>query len=68
MKKQLTLIKTGKMIGGVATGLADYFEIDVTLVRVLLIAAIIAPVPAVFPYLILWAVMPVRNEQYQMSI
>ena len=32
--KKLVLPKEGKKIGGVAMALANYFEIDVTLVRV----------------------------------
>ncbi len=49
-----------RVIGGVAAGLADYFDIDVVLVRVLLVLAIFIPVPThiVLIYIILWVVMP----------
>ena len=61
MKKQLFRIKgNGAMLGGVAAGLAEYFDIDVTLVRALLVVGIFAPVPVVLPYIVLWAVMPVK--------
>ncbi len=48
-----------KMIGGVASGLADYFQIDVTIVRVLFVMAIFIPFsfPIVLFYIILWIVM-----------
>lgn len=49
-----------KMIGGVAAGLAEYFQIDVTIVRVLLVFAffIPKPFPLVLVYIVLWIVMP----------
>lgn len=49
-----------KVIGGVASGLADYLQIDVTIVRVLLVLAIFipAPFPIVLIYIVLWMVMP----------
>lgn len=49
------------MLGGVCAGLADYFGIDVTIVRLLFVIAVIAPVPAIIPYVIMWIIMPVRN-------
>lgn len=51
---------SNKMIGGVASGLADYFEIDVTLVRVFFVLAVLIPVtfPVILLYIILWIVMP----------
>lgn len=54
-----------RVIGGVAAGLADYFNIDVVLVRVLLVLAIFIPVPThiVFLYIILWVVMPKNTTQ-----
>jgi phage shock protein C len=50
------------MIGGVAGGLAEYFNIDPTLVRLLfvLIAFTTAGIPVLPLYLILWIVIP-RN-------
>ncbi len=50
------------MLGGVAAGLAEYFDIDVTLIRIVLAIGIIAPFPVVLPYIILWVVMPVKEE------
>ncbi len=49
-----------KMIGGVAAGLAEYFQIDVTVVRILLVLAffIPKPFPIVLIYIVFWIVMP----------
>lgn len=51
-----------RVIGGVAAGLADYFQIDVVLMRVLFVLAIFIPVPThiILLYIILWIVMPKR--------
>ena len=62
MKKHLFRIKTNKMLGGVAQGLAEYFEIDATLVRVALVAAFFTPIPVVIPYIVLWVVMPAKED------
>ena len=47
-----------RWIGGVAGGLADYFGLDPTLVRVLFIASCLLPGPQLLLYVILWFVMP----------
>lgn len=54
-----------KVIGGVASGLADYLQIDVTIVRVLLVLAIFIPMsfPIVLIYIVLWMVMPANTSQ-----
>ncbi len=62
MEKRLYRIKSSKMLGGVAAGFAEYFNIDVTLVRVLFVVAIFAPIPAIIPYIVLWAVMPTKES------
>lgn len=50
------------MLGGVASGLADYFNLDPTIVRLLfvLIGFVSGGFPAALVYLVLWAIMP-RN-------
>ena len=51
------------MIGGVMAGIADYFNIDVTLVRVLYVFITIfsAVFPATLVYLICWAIIPSKK-------
>jgi phage shock protein C len=58
--KRLHRSRTEKMIGGVCGGLAEYFNIDPTLVRVLWIVLTLMPLPGsgLLAYIILWAVMP----------
>lgn len=57
--KKLVLPKKGKKIGGVAQALANYFEIDVTLVRVVWILLLMpGGFPGFIPYILLWLVIP----------
>ncbi|MCE7073490.1 PspC domain-containing protein [Dyadobacter sp. CY327] len=51
---------SSKIIGGVASGIADYLDIDVTIVRVLFVLGVFIPVtfPIILFYIILWIVMP----------
>ena len=52
-----------RMLGGVIGGLAEYFERDVTLLRVLYVLISVASVafPGIFVYLILWVIVPLRR-------
>ncbi len=48
-----------KMIGGVCAGLAEYFGVDVTLVRVgVAVLGLTTHVFTLVAYLLLWAIMP----------
>lgn len=51
-----------RMIGGVCGGLAEYFNIDPTLVRVITALLFFTPfVPAVICYLVAWMIIPERK-------
>lgn len=55
------LVRNGydKQLGGVCAGIADYFGLDPTLVRVLAVLLAVFTFPAaVIGYLIAWAVIP----------
>lgn len=59
MEKRLERYLDEAQIGGVAAGLAHYFNIDRTLVRVLFVAGLFIPAfPSIIPYIILWIVLP----------
>ncbi len=57
--RRLTLSHDAKIFG-VCGGLAEYFGLDSTLVRIIyaLLTVFLAGFPGVLIYLILWAVMP----------
>ena len=65
MPKKLYRSISQKMLGGVCGGLAEYFEMDVTLVRLIFVAVGLAT--ALFPmtlfYLIAWIVVPVERPK-----
>jgi phage shock protein C len=58
-KKRLTRSRN-KMIAGVCAGLAEYFDLDPTLVRVLyvLISILSAAFPGIIVYIILMFILP----------
>ncbi|HET9422409.1 MAG TPA: PspC domain-containing protein [Nocardioides sp.] len=57
--KRLTRRTHDKMIGGVCGGVADYFGLDPTLVRVLtVVGAVLGLGSVVVAYVVAWAVMP----------
>lgn len=60
MAKKLTRSLEGRMIGGVCAGMAEYFDIDVSLVRLIFvgITLITALVPMLLFYVIAWIVIP----------
>ncbi len=63
MEKKLYRNEHDKGIAGVASGLADYLAIDVTIVRVLFVlAAVFLGGSGIIAYVILWIVAPVNND------
>jgi phage shock protein PspC (stress-responsive transcriptional regulator) len=59
-KRLFRVTGSDTQVGGVSIGLADYFNLDITLVRVLFVILFFTPFPAVITYVILWAILPVR--------
>jgi phage shock protein C len=59
MTTKLQRSRNDKMIAGVAAGLAQYFGVDVTIVRLALVLLFLLPHGVGLPiYIILWVVMP----------
>ena len=58
MEKRLTRDVNNKKIAGVCAGIANYFDLDPTLVRVIWILLVCVAGTGVLAYLIAWAVMP----------
>jgi phage shock protein C len=61
MEKRLYKDEHHKMIGGVCAGLAEYFNIDVTIIRVLFFATLILKGGGLVVYIILWVCLPKKN-------
>lgn len=62
MNKTLHRSQTDKIIAGVCGGLADYFDIDSTIIRLLFILIVALGGSGIFLYLILWLIMPKNAE------
>lgn len=56
--KRLMRSSRDKKIGGVCAGLADYFDLDPTIVRVVWLLAVLLGGTGILAYLILWIVLP----------
>ena len=59
-KKKLYRSRDERMIAGVCGGLAEYFEIDATLVRLLFVATALLGGPGLLAYLICLVFMPLE--------
>ena len=62
MKKRLYRSRTDKMIAGVCGGLADYFDTDPVIIRLIFIFLLLFGIgPIIIAYIIMWIVVP-QNE------
>ncbi len=73
MEKRLYRSTSDKKLGGVCAGLAEYFNVDPTLVRAAFLLFALAGGPGLFVYIVLYFVMPeaprstfskIKNDQY----
>jgi phage shock protein C len=60
--KKLHRSRKEKMIAGVCGGLANYFKIDPTIVRIVFILFFFAGGAAFLAYVILWIIVPLDND------
>ncbi len=62
-RRALRRIMARKKIAGVCAGFADYFEMDITMMRIIFVAlAILPPSIGAITYLIAWIAMPKDTE------
>lgn len=47
-----------KMVAGVCAGLADYFNVDPTIIRILFVVIAFAGGASLLAYLIMWIIVP----------
>ncbi|MCL2701981.1 MAG: PspC domain-containing protein [Defluviitaleaceae bacterium] len=64
MKKQLYKSSTNKKVAGVCGGIAEYFNIDATIVRLIAVCAVIFAGSGLLAYIICALVMPNAPEGY----
>ncbi|QFQ03259.1 DNA-binding transcriptional activator PspC [Corynebacterium urogenitale] len=51
-----------KWIGGVCSGLGDYFGIDATILRLAMVLSLFLPGPQLIFYVAAWIIMPARKS------
>ncbi|MBQ5688970.1 MAG: PspC domain-containing protein [Bacteroidales bacterium] len=61
--RKLSRNSMNKVIGGVCSGLADFFGLDVALVRIAFVIAFMFASFGFWLYIILWIVLPVDGQQ-----
>ncbi len=60
---QLVRPKKGRMIAGVAKGIANYFKISVILIRLIWLFLLLpGGLPGFLPYIICWILIPSEQE------
>ncbi len=63
MNKKLCLSRNNKILAGVCGGLAEYFNVDPTLIRIIwAILTIISFFTFSVIYIIFWAIMPMQQD------
>jgi phage shock protein C len=68
MAKQLYRSTTDRKIAGVCGGLAEYFDIDPVIIRVIfIILALPGGLPGIIPYIILWLIVPEEPAVHQIK-
>jgi phage shock protein C len=61
LHKQLTLSATDKKLGGVCGGIAEYLDVDTTVVRLIWVALSVVPggfIGGAIAYLLAWIIIP----------
>ena len=63
MEKRLFRNEYEKVVGGVSSGIAEYMEVDVTIIRLLFVLSTIFLVgTGVLVYIVMWIVVPVNDD------
>lgn len=58
MQKRLYRSRTDQVIGGVCGGIAEYFNVDSVIVRLLAVLAVLVGGGGVLAYIIMWIIIP----------
>ncbi len=60
--KRLFRSEENQQIAGVCAGLAEYFSVDVTLIRIVFLILTLAGGPGLIIYIAMWWIMPTREK------
>jgi phage shock protein C len=69
-RKRLVRPRVGRKIAGVCLGVAEYFDVDVTLVRLLWLLLTLLPMPGsgLLAYVVGWILIPSEPEPTAVSV
>lgn len=62
MAKRLYRSEKDQIIGGVCAGIAEYFNIDPVVIRIIFVIALLSEGFGLIVYIILWIVIPSENS------
>ena len=62
MDKRLYRSRTDRILGGVCSGIAKYFDVDPTIIRLVTVALIFAGGSGILAYIIAWIIVPEEPE------
>lgn len=62
MKKRLYKVEKGKKVAGVCGGIAEYFDIDPTIVRLIFIILVCCVGTGILAYIVAAIIMPLKSE------
>ncbi len=65
MEKKLYRSRNDRILGGVAAGLADYFEIDPIIIRIAFVVAAVGWGVSILAYILLWIIVPETPLDWQ---
>ena len=65
--KRLYRSRTHRVIGGVAGGIGEYFDVDPVLVRILFIVTLFAGGSGLLAYIIAWIIIPEQPRESAMT-
>ncbi len=63
-KKRLYKAEKRGQIAGISVGLADYFNIDVAIIRIIFVVLALSAGPGLLAYIILWIVLEDEKKLY----
>jgi phage shock protein PspC (stress-responsive transcriptional regulator) len=64
MEKKLYRVMEGKKLAGVCTGLAEYFKLDVSVIRLLWVLAALFAGASIIAYIVCAFVIPEKPDDY----
>ena len=64
MKKKFYRVQVNKILCGVCTGVAEYFDIDVTIVRILWAMAVLLGGSGILLYIVIALIAPMKPIDY----